>query len=227
MCGRYSMTADRKKLSQRFGADVSALELRPRYNLAPSDEAPVIVKGEEKLVRMMRWGLVPSWAKDPAFGHEMINARAETLAERASFRKPLERSRCLVPADGFYEWPKRQGGRARNPVRIVQKEGALFAFAGLWDRWKKADGGVLESFTIVTTQANELILPIHDRMPMVLRQEDEELWLDPSVRDVSRLQSLLVPYDSHAWKMYEVSAEVNSPRNDLPICLEPVRGEKS
>jgi putative SOS response-associated peptidase YedK len=226
MCGRYSLTSDRKKLAQRFGADASGLELRPRYNLAPSDEAPVIVKGEEKLVRMMRWGLVPSWAKDPSVGCKMINARAETLAERASFRKPLERSRCLVPADGFYEWPKREKGQARRPLRIVLKEGGMFGFAGLWDRWKKADGGILESFTIVTTQANELILPIHDRMPVVLRKEDEEFWLDPSVKDVGCLQSLLLPYDSYALKMYDVSPAVNSPRNDLDR-IEPIHEEKS
>lgn len=222
MCGRYSQTADVKKLAKRFGICEPGPELERRYNLAPGDRAPVVIGGgEANELRLMQWGLVPSWAQDPKIGQRMINARSETLAEKPSFRRPLAARRCLVPADGFYEWRGAEGGRRKVPVRIVLAQGGIFAFAGLWDVWKRPAGGVLESFTIVTTRANEMLAAIHDRMPVILRPEDEAVWVDPEAKDIPRLLALLAPYPAGEMKFYEVSPLVNSPRNDVPKCIEP------
>jgi putative SOS response-associated peptidase YedK len=166
---------------------------------------------------MMQWGLIPSWAKDPSIGNKMINARAETLTEKPSFKRLIGKRRCLVVADGFYEWAKQ--GRGKMPMRFVLKSGEPFAFAGLWDRWKKPDGGPLDSFTIITTQANDLLKPIHDRMPVILGEGDEEIWLDPKVADSIRLVSVLKPFSPELMEGYFVSRLVNSPRNDLPECI--------
>ena len=176
--------------------------------------------GSVNRAAMMRWGLAPSWAKDPKIGSRMINARAETLAERPSFRAAYRRRRCLIVADSFYEW-KREG-RNRTPMRIMLESEELFAFAGLWEAWKRPDDSWLTSCAIVTTSANELVAEIHDRMPVILDPDVESVWLDPDIDDTAALSDLLVPYPSELMTAYEVSQIVNSAANDAPECIAPI-----
>lgn len=222
MCGRYTQTASPEDLMFRFGFSMQEVVLKPRYNLAPGQLAPVVVNEEAKTLVMMQWGLVPSWAKEPSIGYKMINARAETLAEKTSFKRLLPSRRCLILADGFYEWAKLNKGKA--PMRFFLKGGEPFAFAGLWDRWKKPDGNELRTYTIITTQANELLRPIHDRMPVILTRENEAKWLDPEWKDSKKLGELLKPYEASEMESCYVSPMVNSPKNDLAQCIQPVDG---
>ena len=221
MCGRYSQTAKLDDLVERFGIDEPDFDLAPRYNLAPSQDAPVVGVNpktpESRSLRLMRWGLVPYHARDAA--KPIINARAETLAQRPAFRGLLQRRRCLVLADGFYEW--RREGRFRTPMRFTLKSGQPFAFAGLWDRWLQPDGAPLHSFTIVTTSPNGLLEPVHNRMPVILLPEDEARWLDPTTTDPSALSPLLKPHPAELMDGYCVSRAVNSPVNDSPECIAP------
>jgi len=217
MCGRYTQTGKAEKVLVRFGVGQNTTLIQPRYNIAPGQNAPVIANDGGRSLRMMRWGLVPSWAKDPTIGHKMINARAETLAEKPSFKGLIGQRRCLVLADGFYEW--RKEGKGKVPMRCTLRGGEPFSFAGLWDSWKKPAGGELFSFTIITTQANDLLRPIHERMPVILSKEGEEKWLDPDFKEV---HELLVPYPAEMMEFYDVSKLVNSPRNDLPQCISPL-----
>lgn len=220
MCGRYSQTKEFYEIRLQFDVDAFEQEVAPRYNLAPGQQAPVIVNEGKKSLRLMQWGLVPSWAEDPSIGNRMINARAETLAEKPSFKRLIGKRRCLVLADGFYEW--RRYGRRKVPTRIVMKDRKPFAFAGLWDLWKRAEGGELYSFTIITTEANELLRPIHDRMPVILDKPCGKKWLDPQLTDPKLVTSLLQPFPSDPMETYEVSLIVNSPSNDRPECIEEV-----
>jgi len=220
MCGRYTLTADIDTISQRFKLDTHGLKIEPRYNIAPSQEAPVIVVEDGKVLKMMKWGLIPFWAKDESIASKTINARAETLHHKPSFKKSLTEKRCLVPADGFYEWKKE--GRGKIPIRFVLKNRDVFAFAGLWDTWRNQIGELVFSFTIITTKANALVRPIHDRMPVILKKEYEELWLDPKVNDIDKLLSLLIPYPPEMMEAYRVSSLVNSPKEDSPECIKPV-----
>lgn len=219
MCGRYSQTKDPEKLERRFNLGGPRVLFPPRFNVAPSQEAGVIVHNGSRKLELMRWGLVPFWSKDATIGSRMINARAETITDKPSFKKPLEQRRCLVLADGFYEWLKTDGTKTKIPMRFVLKSREPFAFAGLWERWQKPDGNELRSFTIITTQANDLIRPVHDRMPVILRQENEEQWLDSSVTDARKLTPLLSQYPADAMEAFAVSTLVNSPKNDRPECL--------
>jgi len=221
MCGRYTQTTDLETLQGRFGFVASGVTLEPRYNIAPTQEAPVVVREDTRILKMMKWGLVPYWAKDESIGYKMINARAETLTQKPSFKKPFKERRCLVLADGFYEWRKTEKKGFKVPMRFVLKGREPFSFAGLWDVWQKPDGEKLLSFTIITTEANDLMRPIHDRMPVILPKEDEDLWLDPDLKDVNKLVPLLTPYPSDTMDFYEVSTLVNSPENDIPECIEP------
>ena len=223
MCGRYTQTADPAKLTQRFRLEPPNSDIIRRYNIAPTQNAPVIANDAPQRLRLMRWGLIPSWAKDETIGNRMINARAETLAEKPSFKKPLERRRCLVLADGFYEWRK-VAARAKIPVRIVLKSREPFAFAGLWDVWRDPEEHDIPTFAIITTAANELLEPIHDRMPVILRPEDEEKWLDPKPTDPVKLNPFLKPYPAEEMESYDVSPIVNSPRNDVPKCVAQAGG---
>ena len=223
MCGRYSQTRSLAELKSRFHSRSALADLHRRYNLAPSQPAPVIVADGDRVLDLYRWGLIPSWSKDPKIGHKMINARAETVAEKPAFRRPFQRQRCLVPADGFYEWktdPTKPPKTARTPMRITLKSKEPFAFAGLWDHWHDAEGRETRSFTILTTAANDLVASIHDRMPVMLQPQDEAPWLDPT-SDLDTLRSLLKPYPSEAMTAYQVSTTINSPRNDSPDCLVP------
>lgn len=221
MCGRYTQTAKLQDLMDRFGIHQPDFELAPRYNLAPSQDAPVVGVNpntpDARTMRLMHWGLVPHSARDAA--KPIINARAETLAQRAAFRWLLPRRRCLVPADGFYEW--RKEGRLRTPMRFTLRNGEPFAFAGLWDRWLRPDGTPLYSFTIVTTNPNSLLEPVHDRMPVILLPEDEAKWLDPANTDPAALSPLLKPFPAELMDGYSVSRTVNSAVNDSPDCIAP------
>ena len=220
MCGRYSLIADLGELARRFEFDGDWLTFDSSYNIAPTQEVLTLVGGESRRAGYMRWGLIPSWAKDPSVGSRMINARAETVAERPAFRTALRRRRCLVLANGFYEWQK--SGGHRRPMRVVLRSQEPFAFAGLWETWRDPEGKVVPSCTILTTEANDLLRPIHDRMPVILSRDSEDFWLDRGENDPAALADVLKPYPANAMDAYEVSSLVNSPVNDGPEVIEPV-----
>jgi len=222
MCGRYTLSAKGDELGLLFDLQ-EVPELPLRYNIAPTQEAAVVRverPGEPRRLGLLRWGLIPYWAEDAKIGNRMINARSEGVAEKPAFRWSFRKQRCLIPTDGFYEWTKVVGGK--QPYLIRRKDGKPFAFAGLWARWQDAEKGPLDSFTILTTEANELIRPLHDRMPVILEPKDFDLWLDPAMEDRDRLQPLLVPADPGAMETFPVSRAVNSPANDAPGCIEPL-----
>ncbi|MCH8310867.1 MAG: SOS response-associated peptidase [Chloroflexi bacterium] len=221
MCGRFTLTADQDSFEDRFSFTGFDLGWVPSYNIAPTQEVLTVTNnGTENRAELMRWGLVPSWAKDPKIGNRMINARAETLAEKPSFRTAFRRRRCLIVADGFYEW-KREG-KKKTPMLITAGSDRLFAFAGLWETWKQPDDSWLLTCAIITTSANDFMTSIHDRMPVILPRESEALWLDPDEQDSAMLSELLLPYDSNQMEAYEVSTLVNSPRNNSPELIAPV-----
>ena len=219
MCGRYELHTHPAALALLFGLPHPPA-IRPRYNIAPTQDVPVIRRnpaGERELAQV-RWGLVPRWAKDPSIGTRMINARAETLADKPAFRMALRHHRCLVPADGFYEWTPRPGG-GKQPMHVGMADGAPFAMAGLTERWLSPEGEVLDTCTIVTTQANSLLAPLHDRMPVIVAPHEYERWLEGAGEDVA---DLLAPYPSHAMAYYPVSTRVNAVRNDDAALIEEV-----
>ena len=221
MCGRFTLTTDLKALADRFGVSLPAsTRVLPRFNIAPTQPVIVIGADGQRFLQTMRWGLIPSWAKDPAIGNRLINARAETLAEKPAFREALKTRRCLIPADGFYEWQKL--GKVKQPVRIVLKSREPFALASLWDRWRSPENIEVLSCTIITTAANDLIREIHDRMPVILDRAAEAQWLDPKVNDPVQLLPLLQPYPSEVMEYYPVSRQVNSPSVDAPGNIEPL-----
>jgi len=221
MCGRYTITVLLNELRERFGFETDLESLVPRYNLAPGQDAPVIVAGDDgRVLQKMRWGLIPAWADDPKIGNRLINARAETAAQKPSFRAAFRRRRCLVPADGFYEWKKSPGTSKKTPMRIVIGEVEPFAFAGLWETWTGPDGAPRNTYTILTTTPNELLQSIHHRMPVILERVAENAWMDPAGEDTEELTSLLKPYPADRMRAYPVSTLVNSPANDTPACLE-------
>lgn len=219
MCGRYELHTHPAALALAFGLPAPPA-VAPRYNIAPMQDVPVVRlshAGERELA-FVRWGLVPRWAKDPAIGARMINARAETLAEKPSFRTALRRHRCLVPADGFYEWKLNAAG-GKQPIHIGMKDGATFAFAGLTERWLSQEGEVLDTCTIVTTRANALLAPLHDRMPAIVAPARYGAWLDVANTDVA---AFFEPYPAEAMTYYPVSTRVNSVRHDDATLLERV-----
>lgn len=222
MCGRFVKKSTGEDLSRRFGFDdiPSGNLFEPRYNIAPSQEHPIlIVSDDNRKIMAMKWGLVPFWAKDPKIGYRMINARSEGIEDKPSFRTPIKKRRCLVMADGFYEWFKKDK-KLKVPYYFRLKSGEPFAFAGLWDNWKK-DGQDLKTFTIITTIPNQLMVPIHDRMPVMLKKGDEGKWLDPEIADPKYVLPLLKPYPHEEMECFEVSSIVNSPKNDVPECIKP------
>jgi putative SOS response-associated peptidase YedK len=221
MCGRFSLIPDLDALQLRFQFQEAGLSHHPRYNIAPSQEVLTVIKeGVRNHAQFMKWGLIPSWARDPAMGNRMINVRAETVAEKPSFRQAFQRRRCLVPADGFYEW--RRDGKHKVPMRIIIKSGEPFGFAGLWETWESPWGQMVKSCTIITTTANPVLEPIHHRMPVIMPREAEGLWLDVTSPDTAPLRQLLVPYAPEEMRSYAVSALVNSPAYDSPVCIAPV-----
>lgn len=221
MCGRYTLRTKPEKVAQEFDLPEVPV-LHPRFNIAPTQPVAVVRFDPKEGLRrldLLRWGLVPFWADDPAIGNKMINARSDTAAQKPAFRHALESKRCLVIADGFYEWQKREGGK--QPFFIHRKDDGPFAFAGLWDIWNKGDEPIT-SCTILTTEANDLMVPIHDRMPVILPKSARTIWLDPFV-DAKKLQPLLVPYAGDDLGACPVSRLVNVPTNDVPECVMPLR----
>lgn len=222
MCGRYSFTQVTEAIADKFQVK-EVPEISPRYNIAPTQQiATVLVDSEssERQLKMLRWGLIPSWAKDAKMGAKLINARAETVAEKPAFRAAFKKRRCLILADGFYEWQTQNG--EKQPFYFRLENGEPFAFAGLWEHWEKGEGEPIESCTILTTEANELMHPIHDRMPVILEAKNYEQWLDPEAKKVELLQSLLQPYPTEEMTAYPVSTKVNNPKNDRPECIQPI-----
>lgn len=228
MCGRYSLTTPPEVLAALFKlAEIPAWA--PRYNVAPTQVVPVVreIRGRDETTGDRRfdalyWGLIPWWSKDAGVGSGMINARAETAARKPAFRDAFQRRRCLVPADGFYEWKKLDGGK--QPYCIRRHDREPFAFAGLWDRWRGEDEQTIESFTILTTDPTSLLKSLHDRMPLILDPKDFDLWLDPNVQEPDRLQPLLKATATAREELvaYPVSPRVNTPANDDPACLQEV-----
>jgi len=233
MCGRYELHTSPAAIALAFGLS-DPPGVHARYNIAPMTDVPIVrvdAEGRRELVHM-RWGLVPRWAKDPSIGARMINARGESIADKPSFRMAYRRHRCLLPADGFYEWMTLPGSGAgaqtrKQPQHIGMKDGALFGMAGLYERWRKDDGVVLDTCTIVTTEANPLLRPLHDRMPVIVAPEHYARWLDPTNADVA---DLVAPYRSDAMAYHPVSSRVNNVRHDDVSLIEetgPVAGEMS
>jgi len=239
MCGRMVLTRSASEIAEAFGLE-SDLELQPSYNVAPSLPVPVVRANASRGRRLdcLRWGLIPGWARDPAIGNRMINARSETVAEKPAFRAALRRRRCLVPADGFYEWaPAPAKGEPACPHYFHAPKGELLAIAGLWESWRGDGGaegsregsgggsreeGVIESVTLITTEANSTVRPVHHRMPVLLEARDFDLWLDPAVEAPEQVLSLLVPSAPDGLEHHAVSPLVNNPRNDDPGRIEPL-----
>ncbi len=214
MCGRYALV-DTRGLQGRFRLNDNSAPPAARYNVAPSQEMPVVLAAEgERKLEVMKWGLIPFWSKEPKASYSTINARAEGIADKPAYRRPIRNQRCIVPANGFYEWQK--SGTGKIPHFIHLKSDELFGFAGLYDIYKDPEGHELHTFTIVTTEANELVAPIHNRMPVILPRQAEDEWLDPTVTDPFQVTRLLKPFPADLMEVYPVSKKVNSPGNDLP-----------
>ena len=214
MCGRYTLRSSPQVVADAFNLD-EVPDIVPCYNITPTQLIPAVrqTKQHRELV-MLRWGLIPSWSNDPGIGSKLINARIETVAEKPSFQSAFAKRRCLILADGFYEW---KHGEKKQPYYIRMADNQPFAIAGLWDRWKD-----IESCTILTTESNDLVWPLHDRMPVILSPLDYLWWLDPEVEDPKQLQPLLRKYPHDAMTAYPVSTVVNNSKNDVPECIEPV-----
>jgi putative SOS response-associated peptidase YedK len=226
MCGRFARLYSYGKLKERYRLKEGTLlkdapQLNDRYNIAPSQLiAAVRATDDMRELVLLKWGLIPAWSKDAAIGHKLINARAENVAEKPSFRTAFKLRRCLIPASGFYEWAK-QGTASKQPFFISLRDADLFSFASLWERWYDPEGEVVETCAILTTTANEVMQPIHERMPVILRPSAEEQWLDPRA-SADALRSLLVPYAGDDMEARAVGLWVNNPKNDGPECLEPM-----
>jgi len=226
MCGRYRLTAKERYLAEHFGVD-DEIEWEPRYNIAPTQPVVVIRQDRDQPRRtfsLMRWGLIPYWSKDISIGNKTINAMSETVAEKPAFREAIRKRRCLVPADGFFEW-KKLSSKRKQPYNIGMLDDSLFAFAGIWDRWRSGPGEVIESCSILTTDANSLTRDIHDRMPAILEPEDYDLWLDPGLTDPEQLQHLLRPFDPRRMKKYPLSPKVSNVNIDTPECIQEVAAD--
>jgi putative SOS response-associated peptidase YedK len=218
MCGRYTLRTPVETLVERFEIDEYPSSITPSYNIAPTQGvAAVIAENGKRKLEMLHWGLIPSWAKDPEVGNKMINARAETVAEKPSYRKAFKERRCLILADGFYEWQKTDSGK--QPFYIRMEDESPFAFAGLWESWQ--NGREIRSCTIITTSPNEVAAQVHNRMPVILHPEDYEMWLDPDFDEREPLTTLLQPFPAEAMEAYPVSRRVNKPSNNEPGVVEP------
>ena len=222
MCGRYTLKTPVERLAEKFQFP-EIIPLKPRYNIAPSQSVAVVRRfpdDRDRKLAMLRWGLLPLWVKDLSKVQQPINAKAETAAEKPMFRDAFKRRRCLVPADGFYEW--KQNGGHKQPVYIHMKDGEPFAIAGLWEHWEGQDGQVIESCTLLTTEPNDVLAPIHNRMPVILDPKDYAQWLDPDQQAADGVKPLLRPYPPEAMTYFSVNLRVNNPRNDDVLCIEPL-----
>jgi putative SOS response-associated peptidase YedK len=225
MCGRYLFSLFQEEIAKNFNAEVH-FDATPRYNISPGQDVAVLVlDGEERRVELFRWGLIPFWAKDIKIGYRLINAKSETIFEKPSFRVAAKNKRCLVLADGFYEWKKTEDEKIPMCIRLKSQKG--FGFAGLWETWKSPKGEELKSCTIITTESNSLLETIHNRMPVIVEEKFQDLWINPEVSDKEELSKVLKPYPSEEMEAYSVSRLVNYPSNDRPECAEPIgdRGE--
>jgi len=223
MCGRYRLSRRKQIVEEYFNSVSGEEDWAPRFNIAPTQPVPVIRQNPKEPIRelsLVRWGLIPSWAKDPSVAATMINARSETASTKPAFRDALKSRRCLIPADGFYEWVRT--GKVRQPYCFEVNEGKLFAFAGIWDRWKDASGKTIETCSILTTTANAVTAAVHDRMPVILDPDGYDLWLDPGMRDVRAASELLKPYDARLMRSYPISTRINHVANDDAECSRPM-----
>ena len=221
MCGRFTLTLSSSQIQAAFPELIVPDGIEPRYNIAPSQPVAVVPNDGQNRLDFFVWGLIPSWAKDPSIGNRLINARAESLAEKPSFRSAFRRRRCLVLADGFYEWRQEPGRKTKTPMYIQLQDGRPFAFAGLWENWNSPDGSNILSCTIITTEPNSLMSNIHNRMPVILPHEKFDAWLDPEEQEPARLSQLLAPYPPDIMQAHPVSMLVNSPANESPDCVVP------
>ena len=222
MCGRFTLTVDPGQLQESFPWAAIPDEFPPRFNIAPTQPVAVIPNDGQNRMDFFVWGLIPSWAKDKDIGNRLINARAETLAEKPAFRSAFKRRRCLILADGFYEWRLEAGKKSKTPMYIQLISKQPFAFAGLWEIWNPSDGSEIRSCTIITTQPHRMMEEIHNRMPVILAPKDYQQWLAPEEKEAGSLAHLLMPYPADEMKAYPVSRLVNSPNNDQPDCILPV-----
>ncbi|MEI7989262.1 MAG: SOS response-associated peptidase [Chloroflexota bacterium] len=221
MCGRFTLTLDANQFYNAFPWLNNVAEISPRYNIAPSQPVAVVSNQQPKQLDFFSWGLIPSWAKDPSIANRLINARSETIAEKPSFRNAYRRRRCLVLADGFFEWQSISGKQGKTPFYFRLKSGEPFAFAGLWENWHALDGSEIRSCTIITTDANSLIEPIHDRMPVILPKYSFAMWLNPFEQPVDKLNPLLIPFPAEDMTAIQVSPLVNNAKFDTPECIFP------
>src|SRR5262245_51633091 len=223
MCGRYRLSRRKQIIEESFDTADWQDDWSPRYNIAPTQPVPVIRQHPKEPVRqisLMKWGLVPNWARDASIASSTINAKSETASEKPAFRDPFKYRRCLIPADGFYEW--KRSGSSKQPYCFEVQNGEVFAFAGLWDGWKDADGQWIKTCSILTTLPNAVTATVHNRMPVILDRECYELWLDPSVTSVEVISELLKPFDARLMRCYPISAKVNHVANDDEECSRPV-----
>jgi putative SOS response-associated peptidase YedK len=222
MCGRFTFTQLDETVANLFGL-AQVPQLPPRYNIAPTQPAPTVLQtspNSPREFRLLYWGLIPSWAKDAKISSKLINARAETVTEKPAFRSAFKKRRCLILADGFYEWQQQDG--KKQPFYFRLQEGKPFAFAGLWEHWDNPEGESIDSCTIITTEANDVLRPIHDRMPVILEPENYDQWLDPQLQKAELIQPLLRPYPTEEMTVSPVSTKVNNPKNDSPDCIKAI-----
>ncbi len=223
MCGRFTLTVDADSIQTYFPwLDEIPPQIMPRYNIAPTQPIAAVPNDKPNAVDHFLWGLIPFWAKDPNIASRMINARADTLAEKASFKNAYKRRRCLILADGFYEWAKVPGQKAKQPYYLRMEDGAPFAFAGLWEEWQSPEGSQIKSATIITTEPNPLVAKVHNRMPVILHPKDYQAWLSPKETPPTELQHLLTAYPAEEMVAIPVSPRVNSPANEGPENIVPV-----
>lgn len=221
MCGRFTLTSSEEQIAAVLPDLLIEEPPAPRYNIAPTQPIPAVLNENATRLTVIRWGLIPSWAKDATIGNRMINARSETVHEKPSFRRPLQRQRCLILADGFYEWKREPGGKTKTPYLIRLADGSPFAFAGLWDTWRSPEGESIQSGTILTTEPNDLMKSIHNRMPVILTPADCPTWLAKGDQPVEALLALLRPFPAADMCATAVSTRVNNPANDDEACIEP------
>lgn len=221
MCGRFTLTVDPAEAQETFSSFTFPQQFAPRFNIAPTQPVLAIPNDDQNTADFFVWGLIPMWAKDPGIGNRLINARGETLEEKPAFRSSLKYKRCLILADGFYEWKASAGKKVKTPFFIHMKDRKPFAFAGLWDSWNSPDGSLVKSCTIITTEPNELTGIIHNRMPVILHPRDYARWLEPSPQTPDRLKPLIKPFPADLMDAYPVSTLVNTPANDMPQLVVP------
>lgn len=221
MCGRFTLTVDPAEIADVFGNYEFPTQFAPRFNISPTQPILAIPNDARNKADFFMWGLIPSWSKDPSIGNKLINARGETLAEKPSFRGGFKYKRCLILADGFFEWKALPGGKTKTPYFIHMKDRKPFAFAGLWDEWHSPDGDNVRTCTIITTDPNELMSSLHNRMPVIVHPNDFDFWLDPAPQTPDKLVRLIKPFPTENMSAYPVSTFVNKPGNDRPECIVP------